>query len=330
MLNVLPCWAGSRIQIKSINKDTFCFPLKLSPPAGPQGGEVTAALITGRSLGLGQAPLSGACGPSWEPGVRELGVSAHAWRGLGSCWRGGSGGPRVALPSQPHKPALGGLLQSQRTPFRRRLPGSSLSCDPTQGLAAGDKAARALWGGTAEPCSPTGAGIRRSLRPLPPEGGLPLGVPELCTRRLIGNTLVPLQLADPSQPSSILSCILPSWSPRTPTGQAATSSPSSWGPYTSSLSPYYGAWGSLWAPVSQDPRLSWASPSLAPLKPRARKSSRTLALPRGRQDPPGKAQGEQEAGAVGASAWVLTRAGAAGSEVASAGGPVVLSVAWPG
>lgn len=63
MLNVLPCWASSRIQIKSINKDTFCFHLKLSPPAGPQGGEVTTALITGRSQGLGEAPLSGACWP---------------------------------------------------------------------------------------------------------------------------------------------------------------------------------------------------------------------------------------------------------------------------
>lgn len=36
MLNVLPCWASSRIQIKSINKDTFCFHLKLSPPRGPR------------------------------------------------------------------------------------------------------------------------------------------------------------------------------------------------------------------------------------------------------------------------------------------------------
>lgn len=61
MLNVLPCWANSRIQIKNINKDTFCFHLELSPPAGPQRGEVTVALITGRSLGLGEAPLSGAC-----------------------------------------------------------------------------------------------------------------------------------------------------------------------------------------------------------------------------------------------------------------------------
>lgn len=84
MLNVLPCWASSRIQIKSINKDTFCFHLKLSPPAGPQGGEVTAALITGRSLGLGEAPLSGACWPSVERGVRGLGVSKPAW-----CNRGG-------------------------------------------------------------------------------------------------------------------------------------------------------------------------------------------------------------------------------------------------
>ncbi|KAL4830493.1 hypothetical protein H8958_021531 [Nasalis larvatus] len=61
MLNVLPCWASSRIQIKNINKDTFCFHLELSPPAGPQRGEVTVVLITGRSLGLGEAPLSGAC-----------------------------------------------------------------------------------------------------------------------------------------------------------------------------------------------------------------------------------------------------------------------------
>lgn len=66
MLNVLPRWASSRIQIKSINKDTFCFHLKLSPPEGPQGGEVTAALITGRSLGLGEAPLPEACWPSVE------------------------------------------------------------------------------------------------------------------------------------------------------------------------------------------------------------------------------------------------------------------------
>lgn len=36
MLDVLPRWAGSRIQIKSINKDTFCFHLKLSPPEGPR------------------------------------------------------------------------------------------------------------------------------------------------------------------------------------------------------------------------------------------------------------------------------------------------------
>lgn len=49
MLNVFPRWASSKIQIKSINKDTFCFHLQLSPPRGPQGGEVTAALITGRS-----------------------------------------------------------------------------------------------------------------------------------------------------------------------------------------------------------------------------------------------------------------------------------------
>lgn len=158
MLNVLPCWAGSRIQIKSINKDTFCFHLKLSPPAGPQGGEVTAALITGRSLGLGEARLSGACWPSVERGVRGPGVSKQAWCKLGSCRRAGAEGAAagwgnwfwsacpVGKPQGPHT-APGGQAPVSHTPFRQivlwaqqgqkgaRLLQAPCTCAPTQSLA---------------------------------------------------------------------------------------------------------------------------------------------------------------------------------------------------
>lgn len=71
MLTVLQRWAGARIQIKSINKDTFCFHLKLSPLRGPPGGEVTIVLSAGRPLGLITAHHSGVCCLVAEQAVRS-------------------------------------------------------------------------------------------------------------------------------------------------------------------------------------------------------------------------------------------------------------------
>lgn len=235
MLNVLPCWDSSRIQIKSINKDTFCFHLKLSPPEGPQGGEVTAALITGWSLGLGEAPLSGACWPLVEQGVRGLGVSEPVWCNLGSRQRAGVRVQRAGegewlwprkLHGQAPRPTHSSGWPGHRLTRTSQAEERELICPwaPTLSSAirlpwskceAGDRASRA-------------AGRETLLGALARRGeGHPVSTPAPCTWCPTWNILSLIgSHQSPAHFSSILAGLIPSRRARMPPGQAATSSSS--------------------------------------------------------------------------------------------------------